>query len=73
MMVLPPPETSSTAVQSPEAFVAMVTLFVIAFAVYGLSKIRLSSLRWIMRIFFDAREARITPTQTAQDHLIRGE
>ncbi len=50
-MILPPPESGSTT-QSPEAFVAIVTLVVIGCAVYGLGKIRLSSLKSIYRVLF---------------------
>lgn len=42
MIVLPPPE--STANQSPEAFVALITLVVIGFVVYGISKFKLLNL-----------------------------
>ncbi len=50
-MILPPPESSSTT-HSPEAFVAIVTLILIGCAVYGLGKIRLSSLKSLYRAFF---------------------
>lgn len=49
MMVLPPPETTVTN-QSPEAFIALVTLFSIAIAVYSLSKIKFSSLKKVYRL-----------------------
>lgn len=49
-MVLPPPESSVTN-QSPEAFVAIVTLFVIAVLVYSLTKIKLSSLKMLLKLF----------------------